>query len=56
MGFCQQYRIEEKCRSVFAYRDKDFYTEYLSWGPSCFDLLEPKLMAWAKLNAQDAED
>ena len=50
MGFCQQYRIEEKCRSVFSYRDKDFYTEYLSWGPSCFDLLEPKLLAWAKLN------
>lgn len=54
MGFCQQYRITESCRAVFSFRDKDFYTEYLSWGPSCFDLLESKLMSWARLNAPAA--
>ncbi len=54
MGFSQQYAITEKCREIYAFRDKDYYTEYLSWGPTTFDLLEPKLIAWARLNAPDS--
>lgn len=54
MGFSQQYVIMEKCRTIFAFRDRDFYSEYLSWGPSAFDLLEPKLIAWARLNASES--
>lgn len=54
MGFSQQYAIMEKCRQIFTFRDRDFYSEYLSWGPSAFDLLEPKLIAWARLNASES--
>ena len=51
MGFCQQYSLTERCRKLYNFQDRDFYEEYLSWGPSYFDLLEPKLIAWAKKNA-----
>lgn len=51
MGFAQQYTVMQKCREIFAFNDKDFYTEYLSWGPTCFDLIETKMIAWARLNA-----
>ena len=54
-GFCQQYKLTEDCRALFSFQDKDFYREYLSWGPSYFDLLEPKLIAWAKANANSAK-
>ena len=55
MGFCQQYSITERCREIFNFNDKDFYTEYLSWGPSYFDLLEPKLVSWAKACAESSD-
>ena len=48
MGFCQQYSLTERCRAVYKFKDADFYAEYLSWGPSYFDILEPKLIAWAQ--------
>lgn len=48
MGFCQQFDLTETCREIYDFNDKDFYEEYLSWGPSYFDLLEPKMIEWAK--------
>ena len=54
MGFCRQYEITENCREIFDFRDKDYYEEYLSWGPGGFDLLEEKMIAWA--NAQAAKE
>ena len=52
MGFCRQYEITEECRQIFDYKDKDFYKEYLSWGPGSFDLLEEKMLAWANMQAE----
>ncbi|MDO4852450.1 MAG: DUF885 family protein [Clostridia bacterium] len=51
MGFSQQFELTENCRELFDFRDKDFYAEYLSWGPTYFDLLEPKMLDWATRNA-----
>lgn len=48
MGFCQQYELTENCREIADFRDKDFYKEYLSWGPGYFDLLEERMLAWVK--------
>ncbi len=51
MGFCQQFALTEDCRDIYSFDDRDFYREYLSWGPAYFDLLRPKMIAWAERNA-----
>ena len=52
MGFCKQYALTERCRKIYNFNDKDFYREYLSWGPSSYDFLEPKMVEWAQKNAK----
>lgn len=48
MGFCKQYDITKKCKSIHNVQDRDIYTEYLSWGPGYFDLIEQRMIDWAK--------
>jgi hypothetical protein len=48
MGFCYQYEITAKCKKERNIQDKDIYTEYLSWGPGYFDLLEDRMQSWAE--------
>ncbi len=43
-GFCELFSLTNR----FADSDKvPFFTEYLSWGPGYFDLLDERMQAWA---------
>ncbi|MBR2645120.1 MAG: DUF885 family protein [Clostridia bacterium] len=52
VGFMEQYELTERCKTKLGenYDSIAFYTEYLSWGPGKFDLLNERIDAW--VNAQ----
>lgn len=47
MGLSQMFRFSEKCRERYAVSGKVFNKQYLSYGPSYYDLLEPVMLSWA---------
>lgn len=50
-GFSELYDLTNRCKKkVKDFDSIAFYREYLSWGPSYFDLLNKKMIEWA--NAQ----
>ena len=50
-GFCELYDLTNRCKDTVKNFDSiAFYREYLSWGPSYFDLLGERMEEWA--NAQ----
>ena len=48
-GFAELYDMTNRCKqSVSKFNSIEYYREYLSWGPSYFDLLNERMDAWVK--------
>ena len=46
-GFSELYDLTQRCTKAAKCDSVTFYTEYLSWGPGYFDLLNARMDAWA---------
>lgn len=46
-GFAEQYDLTQRCMKTAKCDSVTFYTEYLSWGPGYFDLLNERMDNWA---------
>lgn len=49
-GFCELYNLTNRIKKTLKdnFDSVKFYEEYLSWGPSYFDLLNARMSDWAK--------